>query len=88
MKKFVRSPKHQIVCPKPIIIDVSEFKNYPKHEITFKEDKDIQSFNSSKVTDESWDQKMQYMKVADPLDLLNGISNMFVSYEPNFGFDD
>lgn len=31
--------------------------------------------------------KIHSMQPGDPLDLLKGISDMFVSYEPDFGFD-
>ena len=31
--------------------------------------------------------KEQNMSPGDPLDLLKGISDLFVSYEPNFGFE-
>lgn len=36
---------------------------------------------------ECYKEKVENMKPGDPLDLLKGISEMFVSYEPHFGFE-
>ena len=35
----------------------------------------------------SYHEKAKDMSPGDPLDLLKGISDLFVSYEPNFGFE-
>lgn len=52
----------------------------------------MEATNRKLITDKSvpsprFHEKATNMSPGDPLDLLKGISNMFVSYEPNFGFE-
>lgn len=39
------------------------------------------------IVSDSSKNKEHGMSPGDPLDLLRGISDLFVSYEPNFGFE-